>query len=91
MAASSSPTDTRLSVRSRWGGGEEEEEERRRRGGGEGAGGGGEEKEEGERRSSTQLDFVCLGNGRQCPFGFLATRPQVSYIFGNLVTKRMQW
>ena len=29
-----------------------------------------------------QLVLVCLVNGRQEPFGFLATRPHVSYIFG---------
>ena len=26
-------------------------------------------------RGHAQLDFVCLGNRRQCPFGFLATIP----------------
>ena len=38
-----------------------------------------------------QLDFVCLGNRHQCPFGFLATIPHVSYIFRKLMTNGIQW
>ena len=41
--------------------------------------------------AATQLDFVCLGNRRQCPFGFLATIPHVSYIFRKLMTNGIQW
>ena len=33
-----------------------------------------------------QLVLVCLANGGQEPFGFLDTRPHVSYIFGMLMT-----
>ena len=40
---------------------------------------------------SPQLVLVCLVNGRQEPFGFSATRPHVSYIFGKLMTNGMQW
>ena len=38
-----------------------------------------------DRCRGAQLVLVCLANGGQEPFGFLDTRPHVSYIFGMLM------